>query len=106
LHASATPDARVAIDVDDSVGTFEKRVNRANVYARRFRALVAPQHRKVSPDLRIFSSLGVFHPRAEGADRHVVFLFASDGARVAADALFLVDDEAVLQLRLKFGVAG
>ena len=45
---------------------------------------------------RIFPLLNIFHPRAVDADGNLVFRFAGNGARVAANAFSIVDDEAVV----------
>src|SRR5437016_2495859 len=50
-----------------------------------------PSARRVRPR----SLLDVLDPRAEGAERHLVFFLARHRARVAADALAVVDHEAV-----------
>jgi hypothetical protein len=97
LHASFAADANAVVDIDNSVGAFFQRVDRANGHAGSVRALVAAEYRKIATNFRKTPCLGVLHPSPEITDRNVVFGFAGYGAGVAADAAGLVDDKAELQ---------
>ena len=97
LHARLAADAAIAVQVDDAVGSAIERDRRADRHARCRVAVVAAEHREVAPRVREGPPLDVLDPGAERAERHLVLLFARDGARVTADAAALVDHEAVAQ---------
>ena len=96
LHTCPATDARVAIDVDNSIRAFLKRIDGTDRDAGRVGTLVATKHREVSADIRELADLRVLDRRPEVTDRNVVLGFAGDRAGVAADAPRLIDDEAVL----------
>ncbi len=96
LHTCAATDAGVAIDVDNSIRAFLKRVDGTDRDAGRVGTLVTPKYGKVPADIGELTELGVLDRRPEVADRNVVLGLASDGAGVAADAPRLIDDEAIL----------
>ena len=96
LHTCAATDTRVAIDVDNSIRAFLKRVDGTDRDAGRVGTLVAPKYGKVPADVGELTDLGVLHRRSEVADRNVVLGLAGDGAGVAADAPRLIDDEPIL----------
>ncbi len=96
LHTCAATDAGVAIDVDNSVRAFLKRVDGTDRDAGRVGTLVAPKYGKVPAYVGELTELGVLDRCPEIADRNVVLGFAGDGAGVAADAPRVIDDEAIL----------
>src|SRR6185369_2823084 len=96
LHAGATADADVAVEVDDPVLPLLEGVDRTDRHARRVRAVVAAEHGEVAADLGEAPLLDVLDPGPEAPDRDVVLLLARDRAGVAADAAAVVDDESVL----------
>jgi hypothetical protein len=67
-------------------------------YTRRVVAVIAAQHGKMSPRIRIVSFLDVFHPSPVYADGDVVFFLARHRARMAADASVLVYKKSVAHL--------
>jgi hypothetical protein len=56
--------------------------------------MIAPHHRKQSSRVGERALLDVLHPRPVHADRHFVLSLARDRARVTADTLSVIDDEA------------
>ena len=58
--------------------------------------MIATLHGKHTPGIGKFPFLDVFDPSPIDADRQIVFLLAGDRAGVTADALAVVDDEAVI----------
>jgi hypothetical protein len=56
--------------------------------------VVTPHHRKQTTSVRESALLDVLYPSAVNADRNFVFRLARNGARMAADALSVVDYEA------------
>src|SRR5260370_361757 len=58
-------------------------------------AVVAAHDAEVAPGVREHPLLDVLHPRAVHPERDLVLLLAGHRAGVTADALALVDDEAV-----------
>ena len=96
LHTCPATDARVAIDVDNSIRAFLKRIDGTDRDAGRIGTLVAPKYGKVPAYVGELTEFGVFDRRPEVADRNVVLGLASDGAGVAAYAPRLIDDEPIL----------
>ena len=96
LHTCAATDAGVAIDVDNSIRAFLKRVDGTDRDAGRIGTLVAPEYGEVPAYVGELTEFGVLDRRPEVADRNVVLGCAGDGAGVAADAPRLIDDEAIL----------
>ena len=96
LHASPATDAGVAIDIDNSIGPFRKRVHRADRDAWRIGAVIAALHQKVALDIGKLTDFDILDRCPKVPNRHVVFRFASGGAGMAADARVVVDDKAVL----------
>jgi len=99
LHASTATDACVAIDIDDSVRPFRKRMDWANRNAWRIRAVITALHQEVALDMRELADFDILDRRAEDSDRHLVLGLASGRAGMAADASVVVDDKAVLHAR-------
>ncbi len=58
--------------------------------------MIATLHRKDPASARKFSLFDVLHPGAIHADRQIMFLLASNCTGVTADALTIIDDEAVV----------
>ena len=96
LHTCPATDARVAIDVDNSIRAFFKRIDGTDRDAGRVGTLVATKHREVSADIRELADLRVLDRRPEVTDRNVVLGFAGDRASVTANAPRLIDNETVL----------
>ncbi len=96
LHTCAATDARVTIDVDNSIRAFLKCVDGTDRDAGRVGTLVAPKHGKMPAYVGELTELGVLDRRPEVADRNIVLGLAGDRAGVAADAPRLIDDETVL----------
>src|SRR5262249_49300779 len=101
LDARLAADAGVAVEIDDAVRPLVQGHHRADRHARRLRAVVAAQHGEMAAHGRERADLGVLDPGAEGADAHVVLRLARHRAGVAADALAVVEDEAVLHGRAR-----
>src|SRR5204863_138163 len=97
LHAGLAADAAVAVEVHDPVRTPVEGDGRADGHAGRVVAVVTAEDREVPARVGIVAALDVLHPRAEGAERHPVLFLARHRARVAADALSLIDHEPVAQ---------
>jgi hypothetical protein len=95
LHARLAADARVRVEVDDAVGSAVEGKCGADCGAGRIVAVIAAQDCEVPARVREGALLDVLYPGAEDAERHLVLGLARDGARVASDALRLVEDEAV-----------
>src|SRR5207247_2144590 len=95
LHARLAADAARAVEVHDAVGAAGEGDGRADGHARRVVAVIAAQHREVAPRVRPRSLLDVLHPRAERPERDLIFFLARHRARVTADALAVVDHEAI-----------
>jgi hypothetical protein len=83
------------VEVDDPVGAGEKSAGRTDRDARRVIAMITPQNREISADVRERPLLDVFHPSPKIAERHFVLGFARDGAGMAADAAAIIDNKAV-----------
>ena len=96
LHACLASDAKIVCDVDDAVGSLEHRFHRADCHAGRVGAVVAAQHSKMPSHVGEFADFHRLDPRAEHAERNVVFGFTRRAAGVTADALGLVDDPGVV----------
>src|SRR4029078_10854384 len=92
-HAGAAADARVAVQIDDAVGTFEERVGRTDLRARRLVALIAEDRKEKAPRVGKCALVYRLHLAPIHADLNVVLGFAGDRGRVAADALSEVDGE-------------
>ncbi len=105
LHAALAADAALAIEVYDAVGPLEERLGRADGDTGRVVAVVAARDEEVASRVGELALLDVLHPRSVDADGHVVLGFAGDRAGVAADALALVDDEAILHVGILPGGA-
>ena len=58
--------------------------------------MIATLHRKNSAGAGKFSFFHILHPRSIHTNRKIVFLFARDRARMAADALAVINDEAIV----------
>ncbi len=58
--------------------------------------MIAACHLEAAAHIRILAGLYILHPRAVDADRHLVLGFARHAAGVAANALALIDQEAVI----------
>ena len=95
LHARLAADAAVPVEVHDAVGPAIERHRRADRHAGRVVAVVAAHHAEVAPGVREHALLDVLHPRAVHPQRDLVLLLAGHRAGVTADALALIDDEAV-----------
>jgi hypothetical protein len=95
LHAGLTADASLAVEIDDAVGSAEKRDGRADLDAGGVIAVIAAQNAEMPPHIRIAAFLNVLNPRAIYSDRNVVLFFASDGAGVTADAAVVIYEKAV-----------
>jgi hypothetical protein len=63
--------------------------------------VIAPEHRKEPPRVRVLAFLDVFDPGSKLAQRNFILGLASDGARVAANAFAVIDDETVSHRALK-----
>ena len=59
--------------------------------------MIAAIDEKIAARVGEFAFFDVLHPRSVHADRDVVFGFARDRTRVAADALALIDHEGVFR---------
>ena len=81
----------------DAVVPFVQSGRRADVHAGRIRAVITAENGKEAAGVRPLTLLDVLDPGPVNAERHLVFGLARDGARVAADARGLVDDESVPQ---------
>jgi hypothetical protein len=99
LHAGFTADAALIVEVNDPIGTPEKRDGRANFDTRRVVAMVATQHGEVSARIGIKSFLDVFDPSPIHADGNVVLFLARDRTRMTTDATVLIDNESVAHSR-------
>ena len=86
-----------ALEIDDAVGAPKQGDGGTDFYTRRVVAVIAAQHGKMSPRIRIVSLLDVFHPSPVYADGDVVFFLARHRARMAADALAQIDDKPVVR---------
>ena len=95
LHARFAADAALAVEVDDAVGAAKQRDRRTNFDTRRIVAMIAAQHREMTPGVGIATLFNIFDPGAIHAERDVVFFLAGHRARMTADATVVVDDETV-----------
>ncbi len=96
LHTCPATDAGVAIDVDNSIRAFLKRVDGTDRDAGRVGTLVAPKYSEMSAYLRELTGFSVLDRRPEVADRNVVLGFTGHRAGVAADAAPMVHEKTVL----------
>ncbi len=96
LHAGLAPDAGILVELHDPVVALIHRPGRTDPHARRVRAVVAAGDLEVPLVVRVGPGLGVLHPGAVDAEGDLVLALARRGARVAADAGAIVDDEAVV----------
>ena len=103
LHARLAADALLAIELDDSIVSLVHRGDGADPGAGRILAVVAARDLEVTFRVGVATGLGVLHPGAVHADRDLVLALAGRRARVAPDALAVVDDEAVVQWVLGVG---
>src|SRR5262249_53572084 len=99
LHARLAADAPRAVEVDDPVVAAVEGDGRTDRHAGRRVAVIAAQHREIAPRVRERAALDVLHPRAKRAEGHPILFLARHRAGVAADALALVDHEAVTHVR-------
>ena len=83
-HAGLAADTALVIEVDDAVGSAKQRDSRANFDARRIVAMIAAQHREVTPGVGITALFNIFDPGAIYAERNVVFFLAGHRARMAS----------------------
>src|SRR5579864_3579310 len=95
LHAGFAADTSFRTEVDDPVLALVHRGHRTDRHARRIFAVITSSHLKHAPGIRKNTLLYIFHPRAVYRERHMVLGLARHGARVAADALPIVNDEPV-----------
>jgi len=96
LHACFASNAPVAAEIDNPVFALPESRYRTDLHAGRVCAMIAALHGKNSAGTGKFAFFYVLHPRPVHSDRQFVFLLASDGAGMAADALTVVNDEAVV----------
>src|SRR5262249_22562376 len=99
LHAGLAPYAAAVVEGDDAVLAPVERRGRGGLDAGRVVAVGAAGHGERPARLRELALLDVLHPRAGDAERHLVLDLARHRARVAPDALAVVDQEAVVQPR-------
>jgi hypothetical protein len=90
--AGLAADADRLVEVDDAVRPPVHRLGRAGGGAGRVRALVAPGHLERSADLREGPDLGRLDVGPGHPERDLVLALARRGARMAPDALVLVQD--------------
>ena len=90
--AGLASDADVLVEVDDTVGPAIHRRCRARGDARRVIALIAARHLKGAARRGKLADVDRLHIRAIDAEGNGVFGFAGGGARMASDALRVVDD--------------
>src|SRR5439155_15581366 len=95
LHAGLAADAARAVEVHDAVGAAVEGDGRTDRHAGRVVAVIAAQHGEVAARVRPRPLLDVLDPGAKGSERHLVFFLARHRARMAADALAVVDHETV-----------
>src|ERR1044072_122749 len=95
LHAGRAADAAVAVEINYAVLAAKQRRHRADGYARRIVAVIAPHHRKETARVRVFALFDVLHPRAKRAERNFVFRFTGNRAGVAAYTFSMVNDKAI-----------
>jgi hypothetical protein len=100
LHARATPDAGVAVDVYDPIRPLAEGVDWADRHTRSIGAMVTPLDQKVTFNPRKLADFDVLDVRPKPADRHIVLGFAGDRTGMASDTGFLIDDEPVLHRRI------
>jgi hypothetical protein len=98
LHAGLAAYAAIAVEIYDAVVEPVERSHRADGYARRVVAVIAPEHGKETASVWILTLLDVLDPGPERAERDFVLGLASDCACVTADAFAMVYDEAVFHL--------
>ena len=90
-HARLAADADALVEVDDAVLAAEHRLGRAGTHARRIGALVAPGHLEGAAGLRELADIHGLHVGPGYPDRNFVLALAGGRARVASDALVLVE---------------
>src|SRR5262249_52418235 len=100
LHAGLAADAAAIVEVHDAVAPAIERDGGTDGDAGRGVAVVAAQHREVPPRVGERALLDVLYPGAEAAQGHAVLFLACHRAGVAADALAVIDDEAVTHAAL------
>jgi hypothetical protein len=61
--------------------------------------MIAARHLEHPARIGIHALFYIFHPRAIDADRYVVFCLARHRARMAANALAIINDKSVSQTR-------
>jgi hypothetical protein len=83
------------IEIDDAIPAAKQRHGGTNLDARRIVAMVASQHREVTPSIRISAFFNVLDPSAIHAERNIMLFLASYRASMAADAPVLIDDKPV-----------
>jgi hypothetical protein len=94
LRAGFTADAAATVEIDNAVLSRKQGRDRTDLHARSVGAMIAPHYRKKAPRIRETSLFNILYPRTINADRNLMFGFAGNGARVAADALSVIDNEA------------
>jgi hypothetical protein len=99
LHAAFASDAALIIKIYDSITTAEERVRGADLNAWRIVAMVASHYSEVTPGVREFSCLDVFHPGAKHPNRNLMLFLARHSTCVATDTALLIDDESVPHTR-------
>jgi hypothetical protein len=95
LHASFAADASLGTEIHNTILALVHRSHGTNGHARRILAVIAARDLKNAARVGVFAFLHVLDPCAVYAQGNVVFGFAGNCASMAADALAIVDNEAV-----------
>src|SRR4051812_46198087 len=104
LSTGFAADTTVIIEIDNPIGSGIKGSNRTDFNTRRVRAVIATVNGEQTAGMRINALLNVLDPGAVHPQRHVMFGFTRYGAGVTADALTVIDDEAVVHGTSKRGL--
>jgi hypothetical protein len=98
LHASLATDAAPVVEIDDTVCPSIKRAGGTDFRTRRVIAVVASHHPEVARSVGELALFNMLYPGPKHANRHLVFLFARDGAGVTANTSVLIDHKSVSHL--------
>src|SRR5512135_2875682 len=92
LQTRFAADALVGVKFDDAIGALVHRRRWTNADTGWILALVAARHLKMTTRIGKLALFNVLDPRAKNAEGDLIFFFACDTARVATDALAIVNE--------------
>jgi hypothetical protein len=96
LHTRLATDTTVLVKINDSIIPRIQRLRWTDANARGIRAMIATHNGEKPSGIRELPFLHLFHPCAVHTHWYLMFRFAGRGARMATDALSVINNESVL----------